>query len=82
LAAAAARDGGGVVGYRDGGGQGARGHGGAGTMKKGRSSFLKKSSKRLLFVGVYARRATYAKVQKFFGSFFQKRTLASSFAAA
>jgi hypothetical protein len=51
-------------------------------MKKGRSSFLKKSSKRLLFVGVYARRATYAKVQKFFGSFFQKRTLASSFAAA
>jgi hypothetical protein len=42
--------------------------------EKEESSFLKKRSKRLLFVGVYARRGPYAKVQKFFGSFFQKRT--------
>jgi hypothetical protein len=39
-----------------------------------RSSFLKKSSKKLLFIGVSSRRRACAKVQKFFGSFFQKRT--------
>jgi uncharacterized glyoxalase superfamily protein PhnB len=27
-----------------------------------------------LFIGVHARRTTYTNVQKFFGSFFQKRT--------
>jgi lipopolysaccharide export system protein LptA len=41
--------------------------------KKG-SSFLKKRSKRLLSLQVRASQATYAKEQKFFGSFFQKRT--------
>jgi hypothetical protein len=42
--------------------------------EKGRSSFLKKRSKRLLSLWVSAIRATYAKEQQFFGSFFQKRT--------
>jgi hypothetical protein len=42
--------------------------------REGRSSFLKKRSKRLLLLGVEARRVKYAKRQKFFGSFFQKRT--------
>jgi hypothetical protein len=41
---------------------------------KGRSSFLKKISNRLLSPGVRASRATHAESQKFFGSFFQKRT--------
>jgi hypothetical protein len=44
---------------------------------EGRSSFLKKRSKRLLSFGAYAGRATYDKWQKFFGSFFQKRTESS-----
>ncbi len=38
------------------------------------SSFLKKRSKRPLIIGAYASRATPTKWQKFFGSFFQKRT--------
>jgi hypothetical protein len=40
-----------------------------------KSSFLKKRSKRLFLFGVYARRRVCGKVQKFFGSFFQKRTV-------
>jgi hypothetical protein len=40
-----------------------------------RSSFLKKRSKRLFSVGVRATYpSAYLKEQKFFGSFFQKRT--------
>jgi hypothetical protein len=41
---------------------------------KRKTSFLKKRSKRLLLLGVRASPATYAESQKFFGSFFQKRT--------
>jgi hypothetical protein len=43
-------------------------------MKEGRTSFLKKRSKKLLLVGLGATTGTRAKIQKFFGSFFQKRT--------
>jgi hypothetical protein len=39
---------------------------------KEESPFLKKGSKRLLFIGVDARRVPQAEVQKFFGSFFKK----------
>jgi hypothetical protein len=46
-----------------------------GEARKEESSFLKKRSKRLLVFGVYARREVCAKWQKFFGFFFQKRTL-------
>jgi hypothetical protein len=35
-----------------------------------------------LFIGVFARRIRHAKVQKFFGSFFQKRTIFLSLARA
>jgi hypothetical protein len=41
--------------------------------RKKEPSFLKKRSKRLLFVDVYASQATDAKVQKSFASFLQKR---------
>jgi hypothetical protein len=43
-------------------------------VKQGRSSFLKKRSKKLLSM-VRASPAARANRQKFFGSFFQKRTL-------
>jgi hypothetical protein len=40
------------------------------------SSFSEeKEAKRLLLFGVHASRATYAEEQKFFASFFQKRTV-------
>jgi hypothetical protein len=42
---------------------------------KGRKVFFSEEKKqKTLFFGVYASQATYAEVQKFFGSFFQKRT--------
>jgi hypothetical protein len=43
-------------------------------MREGRTSFLKKRSKKLLFICAEPIRQTHANVQKFFGSFFQKRT--------
>jgi hypothetical protein len=47
-----------------------------GYSEKGRErpSFLKKRSKKLLFSGACLEAVTRAKMQKFFGSFFQKRT--------
>jgi hypothetical protein len=42
--------------------------------RKGRTSFLKKRSKKLLSPGLAGTTGAGAKVQKFFGSFFQKRT--------
>jgi hypothetical protein len=42
--------------------------------EKERSSFLKKSSKRLLLLWVDADRAAYPEHQKFSGAFFQKST--------
>jgi hypothetical protein len=39
-----------------------------------KTSFLKKRSKKLLILVVRASRNARARVQKFFGSFFQKRT--------
>jgi hypothetical protein len=43
--------------------------------KGGRTSFLKKSSKKLLFVCARVAAGADRNDQKFFGSFFQKRTL-------
>jgi hypothetical protein len=41
---------------------------------EGRPSFLKKRSKKLLFSWIRVFEKAYIKEQKFFGSFFQKRT--------
>jgi hypothetical protein len=43
-------------------------------MKTGSTSFLKKRSKKLLLIWLSGPTGTRARVQKFFGSFFQKRT--------
>jgi hypothetical protein len=43
-------------------------------VKEGSTSFLKKRSKKLLILDARASRNARARVQKFFGSFFQKRT--------
>jgi hypothetical protein len=43
-------------------------------FEKESTSFLKKRSKKLLHVGLSFSTGTRASVQKFFGSFFQKRT--------
>jgi hypothetical protein len=43
-------------------------------VKQESRTFLKKSTKKRLSLGVYAHRARHAKEQKFFGSFVQKRT--------
>jgi hypothetical protein len=48
--------------------------GGAKPSDEGRSSFLKKRSKRLLSLWLGVAGTSETKVQKFFGSFFQKRT--------
>jgi hypothetical protein len=42
--------------------------------KKESASFLKKRSKKLLLTGPMAVKPARSKEQKFFGSFFQKRT--------
>jgi hypothetical protein len=44
------------------------------SARERKSSFLKKRSKKLLIPGARAGRNARARVQKFFGSFFQKRT--------
>jgi hypothetical protein len=46
----------------------------AGARSEGRTSFLKKRSKKLLTPAIRASRNARARVQTFFGSFFQKRT--------
>jgi outer membrane receptor protein involved in Fe transport len=45
--------------------------------KEGRIFFFEKRSKKLLFIGPSCIDGTHANVEKFFGSFFQKRTLSS-----
>jgi hypothetical protein len=47
------------------------------SLAKESTSFLKKRSKRLSSLSVCPSQATHTKWQKFFGSFFQKRTLPS-----
>jgi hypothetical protein len=48
-----------------------------GFLSEESSSFLKKRTKKLLFLGARIATGARARVQKFFGSFFQKRTLSS-----
>jgi hypothetical protein len=43
-------------------------------LSEGSSSFLKKRTKKLLILGARAGRNAHARVQKFFASFFQKRS--------
>jgi hypothetical protein len=43
-------------------------------LAEGGSSFLKKTNKRLLHIGRGVARTSETNSQKFFGSFFQKRT--------
>jgi hypothetical protein len=42
--------------------------------RKGKVFFSEEKKQNTIVRWVYARRATYAKLKKFFGSFFQKRT--------
>jgi hypothetical protein len=42
--------------------------------KEERTSFLKKRSKKRLFIGLSGTTGARVNIQKFFGSFFQKRT--------
>jgi hypothetical protein len=45
----------------------------SGSCEKESTSFLKKRSKKLLFIGLSGTTGARARVQKFFASFFQKR---------
>jgi hypothetical protein len=53
---------------------GVGGQGSQPSAREGRPSFLKKRSKKLLDAGARVAAAARASAQRFFGSFFQKRT--------